>query len=226
MIAVQESAASSSDNSLQSDGTIPAAHVEMGIKRAAEGPPAEEDVRLFKLRKKQLTTGLGEIYDPGLIPVKVKKKEEPQESSLIGPPTENKPEPQIAGPSTSTSTPKWTTIQLVKPPIQELNGVVTKEEGPTISKAPKWAKSKWSEPLPDVLPADRTSMFVPMTQNGDDHTTEASTVDVKPEELEVNFKEDVGIPRDAVPNDDGDLGGIKFKKRRAPVNTGGGRRDI
>lgn len=45
-----------------------------GLKREAEAPP-EEDSRSFKLRKKSLNPGLGEIYDPGLIPIKVKKKE-------------------------------------------------------------------------------------------------------------------------------------------------------
>jgi WW domain-binding protein 4 len=44
------------------------------LKREAEVPP-EEDIRSFKLRKKSLNPGLGDIYDPGLIPIKVKKEE-------------------------------------------------------------------------------------------------------------------------------------------------------
>jgi WW domain-binding protein 4 len=44
------------------------------LKRKAEVPP-EEDTRSFKLRKKSLNPGLGEIYDPGLISIKVKKEE-------------------------------------------------------------------------------------------------------------------------------------------------------
>jgi len=49
-----------------------------GRKRAAEGLAYEEDERGWKLRKKRLNVGLGEIYDPGVIAVKVKLKEEPQ----------------------------------------------------------------------------------------------------------------------------------------------------
>ena len=44
--------------------------------------PEEEDTRRFKLRKKTVGVGLGEIYDPGIIPIKVKKKEESSETSL------------------------------------------------------------------------------------------------------------------------------------------------
>ena len=54
------------------DPTPPtAADGDRGLKREAEAPP-EEDIPSFKLRKKSLNPGLGEIYDPGLIPIKVK----------------------------------------------------------------------------------------------------------------------------------------------------------
>ena len=47
-------------------------------KREAEAQPDDDDTRQFKLRRKKLGAGLGEIYDPGLIPIKLKaKKEEP-----------------------------------------------------------------------------------------------------------------------------------------------------
>ncbi|EPT04517.1 hypothetical protein FOMPIDRAFT_10890, partial [Fomitopsis schrenkii] len=47
----------------------------LGVKREAEAIPEFEDTRTFKLRKKTVGVGLGEIYDPGLIPIKVKKEE-------------------------------------------------------------------------------------------------------------------------------------------------------
>ncbi|KAG2146001.1 uncharacterized protein EDB93DRAFT_1086793 [Suillus bovinus] len=49
--------------------------------RKREAPVDEiEDERVFKLRKKTVDIGLGEIYDPGLIPIKLKvKKEESME---------------------------------------------------------------------------------------------------------------------------------------------------
>ncbi|KAG2036059.1 hypothetical protein BDR03DRAFT_866923 [Suillus americanus] len=55
--------------------------------RKREAPVDDiEDERVFKLRKKRVDIGLGELYDPGLIPIKLKvKKEEstePQPASL------------------------------------------------------------------------------------------------------------------------------------------------
>ncbi|KAI0690531.1 hypothetical protein BC835DRAFT_1280786 [Cytidiella melzeri] len=47
-------------------------------KRQAEVLADDDDIRPWKLRKKTMSAGLGEIYDPGVIPVKLKaKKEEP-----------------------------------------------------------------------------------------------------------------------------------------------------
>ena len=64
--------------SSSSHPTLPTTAVEadndISLKREAEAP-LEEDSRSFKLRKKSLNPGLGEIYDPGLIPIKVKKEE-------------------------------------------------------------------------------------------------------------------------------------------------------
>ncbi|ETW80540.1 hypothetical protein HETIRDRAFT_246235, partial [Heterobasidion irregulare TC 32-1] len=53
---------------------------EGGNKRRAEEPLDEEDEHRWKLRKKTISVGLGEIYDPGIIAIKVKpKKEEPKD---------------------------------------------------------------------------------------------------------------------------------------------------
>lgn len=56
---------------------------ESSRKREAEQPPDEEDSRTFKLRRKKLGAGLGEIYDPGLIPIKIKKKEESEDALML-----------------------------------------------------------------------------------------------------------------------------------------------
>ena len=72
------------------------------MKREAEAPP-EEDSRSFKLRKKGLNPGLGEIYDPGLIPIKVKKEE-----------AINQGDAGDAG-SSSTSSSKWAKPQWSAP---------------------------------------------------------------------------------------------------------------
>ncbi|KAF8844367.1 hypothetical protein BDN67DRAFT_963118 [Paxillus ammoniavirescens] len=50
-----------------------------GESKKRPGPTAEideEDARTFKLRKKTVGVGLGEIYDPDIIPIKLKTKKE------------------------------------------------------------------------------------------------------------------------------------------------------
>lgn len=44
--------------------------------RKREVVDVEEDERAFKLRKKTVNIGFGELYDPGLIPIKLKVKKE------------------------------------------------------------------------------------------------------------------------------------------------------
>jgi WW domain-binding protein 4 len=186
----------------------------VGVKREAEGFLGEDDVRAFKLRRKQVTTGLGEIYDPGLITVRAKKEEPPQDAP-------------IPGPSTSTRT-----VQLPERPYPDLStegGATTKteeEESSQLSKpnpSSKWAKAKWSEPLPDIAADDRTPKFGHKPQG---RTPEPKQAQVKSEELEVKVEEESNVSRDAVPIDDDGMSGVKFKKRRAPVGAGRGRREV
>ena len=102
-------------------------------------PPDDEDnTREFKLRKKSLGVGLGEIYDPGklTIPLKVKKQEPTEETST--PPSTS---------ASATSQPskqkwikqEWSTVEPEElgpdfdPTISSQNPGV-KEEEPTIPK--------------------------------------------------------------------------------------------
>jgi WW domain-binding protein 4 len=55
-----------------------------GAKRSAEALEAAES-RDFKLRKRTMAAGLGQIYDPGVIAIKVKK--EPLELVSLASPT-------------------------------------------------------------------------------------------------------------------------------------------
>ncbi|KAJ7287587.1 hypothetical protein C8J57DRAFT_1284365 [Mycena rebaudengoi] len=77
-----------------------AAATESSLKRPADA--ADEDSRAFKLRKKTVGTGLGQIYDPGAISIQLKKKEEPADVSLIA--------PVLEVPS-SGDKPKWAKLQ-------------------------------------------------------------------------------------------------------------------
>ncbi|KAF8210177.1 hypothetical protein K438DRAFT_1903794 [Mycena galopus ATCC 62051] len=89
-----------------SDLAPPPSSSDVGVKRSAEALE-EEESREFKLRKKTMATGLGQIYDPGILPIKLKKKEEPVE-----------PAPVITAPSLSTDDttdkPKWGKLQWKK----------------------------------------------------------------------------------------------------------------
>jgi len=67
------------------------------LKRVAETSIDDEDGREFKLRKKTLSAGLGEIYDPGVIPVKLKREATP-------------PKEHPTTPSTA-ETQKWSAVQ-------------------------------------------------------------------------------------------------------------------
>ncbi|KAF9527296.1 hypothetical protein CPB83DRAFT_399937 [Crepidotus variabilis] len=183
----------------------------IGFKRAADGPPPEEDMRSYKLQKKTLQ-GLGDVYDPDAIPIKIKKREPP--------PEEPAPSSSTTGPSSEplalTSMPKFTAIQLKKP-----------EDGPTnaggstmSSGASKWAKPQWSEPLPDLKLEERKTIFGEQQDN--DSALPDEVQDMK---SEVKLEPDVKI-EDSATEPLPPSGGALFKKRRAPANAGRGRRDV
>ena len=48
----------------------------------------EEDGRGWKLRRKVASVGLGELYDPGVLPIKLKVKKEEQMEAQTSPPSE------------------------------------------------------------------------------------------------------------------------------------------
>jgi WW domain-binding protein 4 len=206
------------------------------VKREAEAPPDEEDNRAFKLRKKTLNTGLGEIYDPGLIPVKIKKKEEPME-----------PKPGILLASSSNAltnsdaptagAPKWTSLQWKRPgglsqqdtpsdPTTTSTDVKTEASVSTVAKnssssSTKWAKPQWCEPLPDLQQEARKDIFAnaEQPQNG---PLSDNKVDVKPEP-DLKTEEPLPLPLSEIATPPA---GSLFKKRRAPTGAGAGRRQI
>lgn len=95
----------------QADGegaNASAALEELERKRASEVQPDDDDIRPWKLRKKTLGAGLGEIYDPGIIPIKVKaKKEEPAPEPT--PDSQTLPGTSIASSSSQSASalPRW-----------------------------------------------------------------------------------------------------------------------
>jgi len=209
---------------------------DVGVKREAEALPDEEDSRAFKLRKKTLNSGLGEIYDPGLIPVKIKKKEESID-----------PKPEILFASSSsvltnsqaptTGAPKWTALQWKRhgDPSQQVTHI---DQGTTAtdvkaepavstgtknsaSSSTKWAKPQWSEPLPDLQQGARNEIFTtaeqPQNRSSSDNKVDVkSEPDLKTEERLPPQLSEMATPPPA----------SLFKKRKAPTGTGGGRRQI
>ena len=208
---------------------------EARVKREAEAPPDEEDARAFKLRKKTLNTGLGEIYDPGLIPIKIKKKEEPIEPKLES--LDSTSGALANSQASTTGALKWTSLQWKRPgdPSQSVRdapeltttSLNVKTEVPTStgaenasSTSTKWAKPQWSEPLPDLQQDAREKIFEKIEQPEDGSSTD-SKVDVKLE-LDVKTEERQPPPQlSEVPP----VSGL-FKKRKAPTGAGRGRRQI
>ncbi|CAA7261773.1 unnamed protein product [Cyclocybe aegerita] len=173
---------------------------DIGVKREAEAPP-EDDARSFKLRKRTINTGLGEIYDPGVIKVKEVPKEERVES---------KPPP---APSSSTvpigdAQHQFTAIQLKK-----AKGTSTSEEKKeeTDSGGSKWTKPQWSEPLPSLKQEDRMTIF----GNAEPEVKVETQEKVKAEEVILSPVLPVEQPATSV----------MFKKRKAPVGARG-RREV
>ncbi|KAJ6499354.1 hypothetical protein C8R45DRAFT_113640 [Mycena sanguinolenta] len=130
---------------------------DVGVKRSAEALE-EEESREFKLRKKTMTTGLGQIYDPGIISIKLKKKEEPVETvepvSLPTPATSTNQ-------TTTTDKPKWGNSQwkevgdseepgetAVKPEADVADIFTKKEDAPQLDEPKPSIKSEQPDPTP------------------------------------------------------------------------------
>ncbi|KAJ8077169.1 hypothetical protein AAF712_004068 [Marasmius tenuissimus] len=118
-------------NEAESSTSTPSADVEgtdtaVPQKRPAEEPVNPEDTRHFKLQKRTLGIGLGQIYDPGVITLKPKKKETEADESGAEVPKDTSGESSTAGnlaptgePQKSSEKPKWTKIQWKRPEDKE-----------------------------------------------------------------------------------------------------------
>ncbi|KAH9935679.1 uncharacterized protein B0H18DRAFT_420235 [Fomitopsis serialis] len=113
VITIVESSAEPEAGAVHAGAAVPEPGPSTGMKREAEAIPDNEDTRTFKLRRRTVGVGLGEIYDPGTIPIKVKKKEEPADEALPGAAAENGPAAigtwtaVGAGSTIATEKPSW-----------------------------------------------------------------------------------------------------------------------
>lgn len=169
-------------------------------KREAQEIIDQEDGRQWKLRKKTLGVGLGEIYDPGVIQVKVKPKKE--ESSETVPQKQSAIQSSIVGPSGSAATtmPKWSSRGWNKPGAENMDTDHTKlpsEEGPSESSkddSPYVKQETESSPPTALLP------------------------DTNKETAPVKLEEDAP-PQNSVSN----AGSGLFRKRKVPAGGAGSR---
>ncbi|KAF9447948.1 hypothetical protein P691DRAFT_670391 [Macrolepiota fuliginosa MF-IS2] len=187
-------------------------------KRPAEAPP-EDDTRTYKLRRKAAAVGLGEIYDPGLITIKLKKKENPEPST------------SATNPSTSTSeVPKWTAISL-KPKdtsnasssipsssasiskAEETNGTIPSDGQPPPT-ASRWTKVQWGQPLKEeetpTAPVQLFSQLDGITPGEQSIKTEVGVVKTESDVTSLPTETTAGL----------------FKKRKGPGGAGRGRRRL
>lgn len=182
------------------------ADVDAERKRQAEAPVDDDDIRPWKLRKKTVSTGLGEIYDPGLIPIKIKaKKEEPPEATG----TSNATNGQSTVGSTSdkpsgSTVPKWTAKGWNKP--GEGQGHSSTSVTASDSKEESRASSETEgQPAPATEAASSVAKLEPA--DSIPQTKEVKVEDaaeVKAEETEAS----VAPPAQPL-----------FKKRRGPAGT-------
>ncbi|CCL99082.1 uncharacterized protein FIBRA_01095 [Fibroporia radiculosa] len=176
---------------------------ELGKKREAEQPLDEDDTRRFKLRRKTLGAGLGEIYDPGFIPIKIKKKEESVDI-LLSPSDDGQ---NAATGSGATALPKWSSRGWKKPgessaeTTVEMNG--EQEE-------PGQAEAALQDPGPQII-EDKAS--APTT--AEIPSLKEETAAVKEEDAAVKTE----VPPEAIPAPGGGL----FRKRKLPAGGVGGR---
>jgi len=188
------------------------------LKREAQTQNDDEDGRLFKLRKKTLAGGLGDIYDPGAIPIKLKEKPEP----VIEPAPAPVEPPAVA--TTSTSVPKWTKLQWKHTGENDVpgegseNGTSVEMEQPidAASAALKWSKIQWQTPMdakPDISAS--SSNLHPATK------TEELPTPLAIEEVKADMIKSEGVA--SPPTITESTGGL-FRKRKLPVGGSRGKR--
>ncbi|OJT06967.1 hypothetical protein TRAPUB_2168 [Trametes pubescens] len=219
--AAEESGAPGGDHAKQEPG---AEGSRAGEKRPAEEPVDEEDARGWKLRRKKINVGLGELYDPGALPIKLKaKKEEPEEGGLS----------QAGGFSTvvggslpplgGTEMPSWSARGWNKPgaaprstaspePTASSNGQDKQPGDGETQTGIKHVPRERATPK-DVLPESSSQQPQSDLDTSLPLKTEVDQLPVKPE------------PADVEAPPPGPSGGSMFKKRKAPAGGGrGGRR--
>lgn len=174
------------------------ANQEAGKKRAVP-ETAEEDEGRWKLRKKITTVGLGEIYDPGIIAIKPRVKDEETASTTKQLPGDT----PLDGDEKATALPKWAPVKWKRAgePGDDASGEASSmllADGETV---PTEGTSRVV--IPDPPDASEMPASPPVT-----------VVSVKEEPSLVKLEE--VLPSGEAPS----FGGSLFRKRKAPAGGG------
>ncbi|KZT10720.1 uncharacterized protein LAESUDRAFT_711190 [Laetiporus sulphureus 93-53] len=204
IVTVAESAAPTEQES------TPSVKAEEGYgKREAEQPPDNEDARHFKLRRRTVGVGLGEVYDPGLIPTKVKKQEEPEGSLPPAAfPDSSQGQSAVASGSSATPLPKWSAKGWTRPGEKKTRSESREasqgqQTSPEAKEESDGASVKQEEPpAPEVVEPASVKQ-------------EPSALD-ETESTSVKVEESVAAPM--APS-----GGGMFRKRKLPAGGAGSR---
>lgn len=172
-------------------------------KRQPESHVDDDDIRPFKLRRKTAAAGLGEIYDPGIIPIKLKAKKE--EGSVAG--AESQPLTNSSGSSTTgpqaSEKPTWSAKSWNRPgAVQE---TTSQRNGDGSNEA-----------LTGGL-IDVALKLGPSLSTLEAVETKAESVEVKVEVRPETVK------AEEVNTTSSSAAGSLFRKRKAPVGAGGSR---
>ncbi|OBZ70558.1 Uncharacterized protein C18H10.07 [Grifola frondosa] len=159
------------------DEVPPVVDGELSRKREAEQEVDEEDGRRFKLRRRTLGVGLGEIYDPGIIPIKLKSKEEPTVIQVQDTSTTS---------SAPTTVPKWSTRGWDKPGLNQ-GGEAADGEASGDGHIKEEVKAEEGEGAvpPEVVSTAQTRAAVKRA-DGSPAPVKSEDQEIKPEETEVN----------------------------------------
>jgi WW domain-binding protein 4 len=208
-----------------------------GLKREAEAPVDEEDGRQFKLRKKTVALGLGDVYDPGLIPIKLKKKEEAE--PVLTTAAASAPTASVSTPDTATSSgaPKWTKIQWKRAETSETPAEQGLPQESHQDDSTKESVLKTEEQPADLAPTPQKWSKVQFQISGDGRldvlsskpTTGVSEMKIEADSAALPIDGDAQLPipkqeeTAPIPATAESTGGM-FRKRKIPAGGSRGRR--
>lgn len=151
----------------------------IGQKRVLDTAPEEEDSSTWKLKRKKMGTGLGQTYDPGLIPIKLKAKKEDIEIAAdnASVPDASPSSSSAADAGKATALPKWSARGWNKP------GANDKEVGPSSESGSATGPST----LPDGHSHDTDA---PVKQEPSPDISEQAVISDIAKSLEVKVEDD------------------------------------